>query len=492
MTNSNKITLLFVFICIATFGQKKNIFHDRSFWKSKPSIAIINQKIAEGNDPEKSNRNAFDATVYAILEKSDNKVIEHLISKNGNNVNKLTHDGRTYLHWAAYSGKLEIMKYLISKGAKTNVIDTHGNTFMNFAASSGQSNLDIYKYSFKIGVDITKEKNHDGANALLLIASHLKDYKIVDLFVSKGASLNDKDNNGNGFFEYAARGGNTKFLNNLLLKGINKGKNAMIFASKGSRNKKNSIETYQFLEKKGVNPNAIDHNNRNPLHFIVRNNKNIAVYKYFLTKDVNVNLQDKEGNTPFINAASSNTLDVIKFLSKDVKNINLKNKNGVSALANSVNRNSVDVITFLLKKGADINTIDSDGNTLSYYLINNFKANNTDLFEAKLKVLEKNGLVINQIQNSGNTLLHIATQRNNLALLKRLSAFNIDVNAKNKEGLSALQIAAMKAKDATILKYLLSIGANKNIKTDFEETIFDLASENEILKRKNINITFLK
>lgn len=492
MRTSNKITLLFIFVSIATLAQKKNIFHDRSFWKTKPTIEVIDQKIAEGNDPEKSNQNAFDATVYAINGKMDDKVIIHLISKNGNNVNKLTHDGRTYLHWAAYSGKLEIMKYLISKGAKTDVVDTHGNTFLNFAASSGQDNIDIYKYSFKIGADITKEKNHDGANALLLIASHLKDYKIVDLFVSKGASLNDKDNYGNGFFEYAAKGGNTKFLASLLSKGVDKGNNAMIFASKGSRGKKNTLETYQFLEKNGVNPNAIDHENRSALHYLVRNNKNVAVYKHFLNKGLDVNLQDKEGNTPFINAASSNTLEVIKFLSKDVKNINLKNKNGVSALANSVNRNSVDVISFLLEQGADINTTDSDGNTLSYYLINNFKANDTKLFEAKLKVLEENGLAINQIQNSGNTLLHIATQKNDLALLKRLSSFDIDVNAKNKEGLSALQIAAMKAKDDVILKYLLSIGANKNIKTDFEESVFDLASENEMLKRKNINITFLK
>ena len=112
--------------------------------------------------------------------------------------------------------------------------------------------------------------------------------------------------------------------------------------------------------------------------------------------------------------------------------------------------------------------------------------------ENKLKVLEKNGLIINQVQSSGNTLLHIATERNNLDLLKRLASFNIAINIKNKEGLTALQIGAMKAKDTKILQYLMHIGADKNVKTTFNETVYELASENEILKNKNINITFLK
>ena len=487
-----QIALLFFFISITISAQEQNVFHNRDFWKSKPTVEVIDQKIAEGNDPEKSNANAFDATVYAINGKMDDKVIKHLISKNGDNVNKLTHDGRTYLHWAAYSGKLEIMKYLISKGAKTAIVDTHGNTFLNFAASSGQSNPEIYKYGIEAGANITKEKNHDGANALLLVASNVKDFEIVDLLVANGASLNDKDNYGNGFFEYAAKGGNTEFLSTLINKGIDTGKNAMIFASQGSRRNSNTLATYQFLADKGIKVNVIDHENRNPLHLIARNNKDINIYKFFLDKGVDVNLQDNEGITPFMVAANGGDLKVVKFLEKDVKNINLKNNKGATALTNAVSRNSVDVVGFLIEKGADINTLDKDDNTLSYYLINSFNDRNKDAFEAKLKVLEKNGLIINKPQNSGNTLLHIAANENNLALLKRLAGFNIDVNAKNKEGITALQISAMKAKDDKIIKYLLGIGADKTIKTDFDETVYDLASENELLKKQNVNISFLK
>ena len=50
----------------------------------------------------------------------------------------------------------------------------------------------------------------------------------------------------------------------------------------------------------------------------------------------------------------------------------------------------------------------------------------------------------------------------------------------------------MKSKDAKIMKYLVSIGANKNAKTAFDETAYDLALENELLQMKSININFLK
>jgi hypothetical protein len=42
------------------------------------------------------------------------------------------------------------------------------------------------------------------------------------------------------------------------------------------------------------------------------------------------------------------------------------------------------------------------------------------------------------------------------------------------------------AKDESIIKYLLNEGADKNIKTEFDETAFTLAQENELLKNKNI------
>ena len=485
------VFLLF-FFSVAMSAQKKNVFLERSFWKTNPSIETVDEKIAEGNNVSELNSNAFDGVVYAILEKTDYKTIKYLLSKKGNDVNKKTHDARTYIFWASYSNNLALMKYLVSKGAKTDLVDSHGNTVLNFTANAGQLNKKLYEYLFKMGANIKTEKNNRGANALLLIAPYTKDFSLIEYLTSKGASLQDKDDSGNGIFEYASKGGNISLLKMLLKNGAEIGDNSMVFASQGLRRQKNTLETYQSLENLGVKINVVDDKGRNPLHAIAYSQENNALYTYFINKGVDVNLQDNDGVSPFMNAANSNSLEVVKFLSASVKDINLKGKNGQSALAKAVNKNSIEVVQFLLKKGADIDMTDAENNTLSFYLLNNFNANKPEIFEGKLRILKENGLVINQIQHAKNTLLQIATERNDLNLLKRLASLNIAINNINEEGLTALQIAAMKAKDTKIIEYLIRIGANKNVKTDFDESIYDLASENELLKEKKANISFLK
>ena len=129
---------------------------------------------------------------------------------------------------------------------------------------------------------------------------------------------------------------------------------------------------------------------------------------------------------------------------------------------------------------------DTKGNTLAFYLVNTFEKSDEKSFEEKLKILINRGLSMNQKQNDGNSLLHIAAKKNNLELLRRLSQFGIDINAVNNSGYTVLHLASMMAKDESIIKYLLNEGADKNIKTEFDETAFTLAQENELLKNKNI------
>jgi ankyrin repeat protein len=109
-----------------------------------------------------------------------------------------------------------------------------------------------------------------------------------------------------------------------------------------------------------------------------------------------------------------------------------------------------------------------------------------------VKVLQEKGFKIAGPAKNGNTLYHVAVAKNDLSLVKKLEAYQIDVNAKNSEGITALHKAAMVSKDDTMLKYLVSIGAKKEIQTNFQETAFDLAGENETLSKNNVTVNFLK
>ncbi|NAS11229.1 ankyrin repeat domain-containing protein [Flavobacteriaceae bacterium R33] len=497
--HSGIVFALTIFITSFLSAQRENPFLERAYWTANPSIAEIEQRISEGADISELNSNAFDPVSWALIEKVDNETIKFLLSQDGNGVNKLTHDGRTYIFWAAYKGNLEMMQYLVDNGAKTDIVDSHGYTLLNFAANTGQINPELYDFVIKHGARVTEEKNRDGANALLLVAPFVQDYALVDYFVEKGIDLKSEDSNGNGIFHYAAKRGNTDLLNKLIDHGVphNKlsksGENAFIFASRGTRGYTNGLEVYQYLEKLGINPNVVSDEGITPLHGIAFQNEELPVFEYFVSKGVDLNQSDEDGNTALLNAARRNSLEVVRYLAAGTEDINHTNKQGASALTHAIQSNKLEVVNFLLENGADVQVRDKEGNNLGYYLLKDvYKAERPKLMQDKLAALKAKGFNFAQVQENGNTLYHIAVAQNNLDALKYISSYGQDINARNKDGNTPLHLAAMNAHNDAILKFLIEDGADKSIKTDFEESAYDLAMENELLQKNNVTINFLE
>lgn len=492
-SNTMKKIMVGVLVWASAYAQAQqaNILLDQSFWKSKPDVATVKDAIGKGNDPLAFNPSAFDPTVLAINNDAPNATIKYLLEQPGNTVKRVTHDGRIYLHWAANRGNAEIVEYLLAKGADIYAEDSRGSTPLAFSA--GQPNAAVYDAFFKAGVD-PKKKYRDGANLLLLSIAGDKDLALTNYFISKGMSLNDKDDKGNTAFDYAARSGNIDLLKTLLNKGVKYSNGALLMAAAGSRAGAAGMDTYRYLvDELKINPAATNEAGETVLHQLVRKPKQEEIIRYFIGKGVDVNKADKDGNTAFMLAARGRDLALLELLLPKVKDINAVNAKGESALAQAVRNGSAEGMAFLIGKKADVKVIDKEGNNLGVYLVQSYRpGQGADDFIARMNLLKQNGLNLSAPQKDGNTLYHLAAARNELDLLEKLQPLQIDVNAKNKEGITTMHKAAMVAKDDRVLKYLLSIGAKKDITTGFDETAYDLAKENEFLAKKNISLDFLQ
>ena len=482
-------------------AQQKNTLLDQSFWKAAPDVTAVKAEIAKGNSPSELNPMSFDPTVMAINSDAPVATIKFLLEQKGNDISKSTHDNRIYLHWAANKGNAEIVEYLISKGSDINLEDSHGSTPVTMAANSGQKNTAVYDAFFKAGID-PKKKYKDGTNLLLMAIASDKDLILTNYFVSKGLSLKDVDANGNTAFNYVARTGNITLLKSLLEKGVKYTDNALIFAAQGSRRESNTLETYKYLvEDLKIKPATTSKSGETVLHFLVNKPNQTENIQYFLAKGVDSNKADNEGNTALINSSSTKDIAVVELLLPISKNINTQNNKGESALTVAVKNGTPETVALLLDKGADVKILDKEGNNLGYYLVQSYRpagrgpeanAPKQDPFEAKVKLLQAKGLDLAAPQKDGSTLYHVAVVKNNLDLLKKIADLKIDVNAKNKDGLTALHKAAMISKDDAILKYLVSINAKKDISTEFDESAYALAKENESLTKNNVSVEFLK
>lgn len=76
---------------------------------------------------------------YAVL--SGREMVELLIEK-GANINMVSEDGPTLLHYAAaFSDKREVVELLIKEGANVDAVDDNGNTPLFSAALSGKREM---------------------------------------------------------------------------------------------------------------------------------------------------------------------------------------------------------------------------------------------------------------------------------------------------------------------------------------------------------------
>lgn len=465
------------------------------FWKKNPDLKIVKKEIKDGNSPSEANRGNYDPVSMAINNNANFEVIKFLIEQNGNSVDKTTHDGRLYIHWAANKGNVKLIEYLIEKGADVNRTDDKGATPLAFAASNGQIDPLVYEVFFKAGVN-PKYTNANGANFMHMAIGYDKELLFTDYLISKGLSLSDLDADGNSLFDYAARTGVVEILTQLENKGVKPTNRALIFASEGTRGITNGLDFYKHLvDQLHLDPKITGSNGENVLHNIVKKKDQNEIVAYFFVQGVDVNQSNKEGNTVFMEAAKGDDVEMLKIILNKTKDINQRNNNGMSALSFALNNGSADVVSTLIEEKADINVRDNSGNNIAYYLIQSYRPlrpNQKDQFLEKLDVLKKVNFDFKEPQKDGNTLNHLAVAKNDVKLLELLKQFSLDLNAVNEEEMTALHKAALIAKDDQVLKYLVSQGADVTLKTEFDETAYDLASENEVLKKSNVSIEFLK
>jgi ankyrin repeat protein/class 3 adenylate cyclase/tRNA A-37 threonylcarbamoyl transferase component Bud32 len=284
------------------------------------------------------------------------------------------------------------------------------------------------------------------------------------------------------------------------------------------------------LLKKGVDVNTENKNGDTALIRVIKNRRE-SMFNTLLKKGAAVNTKDIHGNTPLMYAVIGDSDDFEKRLLDQNANVNAKNNNGETALmfaafsgftgSFSMLKNSGSIlytgdtnqdlliaaadgdttkVKELLDKKADINTENSNGDTAQILAARNRKNDavqylrnvgatpyygdvNKNLLHAALfgdtTVIQQcfdKGADVNTRDFNGDTPLIIAVKyRHNAIVPFLLNNKEININAKNKYGITALMIASVRDDQPTV-QTLLNKGAEINAQDDFHRTAFFYAA----------------
>ena len=183
--------------------------------------------------------------------------------------------------------------------------------------------------------------------------------------------------------------------------------------------------------------------------------------------------------------ATSNFISIIKSYKKPsdqfLAYINQKNNKGYNALLYSAFRGNLEIFNKLMENGADISTTNSSGlNALHLASQGNYP--NIIIF-----LIEKYGFDINSKDNKGNSALHWAVYSDCRQTVDYLIYYKIDINLRDNDDDTALQIA-MRKKNNYLVKKLsddYSTFFNKN-----ETAVKIQQNEKEATKTQNNSLFF--
>ncbi|KAF3236224.1 hypothetical protein TWF192_011501 [Orbilia oligospora] len=325
------------------------------------NVKLVKLLLDNGADIESQDGDRISVLNRAVIV-GNKEVVRELVSR-GARTDTRNNMGRNILHECARHGRIEILKWLFEVGIEPKVDDldrTIGMSPLYLAVENGHS--DIVSALIKYGADV----NLETAEGLWtpLHESVKKGYMdITEMLLSAGADPNAASDDGITCFHCCWRTGSTSLTSLLLSHGADinaKRKDqftALHYASFEGRR-----EFAELLVANGANLEDETREGYSPLQLtMMRNHWMIA--EMLIKNGADVNHRDRKSWTPLHRAASMGHTNMTEMLvaAKDI-DLEARNDQFTTAVNEAVKNSRHEVIGILAKAGANLETT-ADANT---------------------------------------------------------------------------------------------------------------------------------
>ncbi|MCP4705413.1 MAG: hypothetical protein GY865_12490 [candidate division Zixibacteria bacterium] len=331
-------------IDIATVSGFTPLLHASVAGKSE----AVNLLLEKGASLDISDSNWGGTAIHWACNRGNDETRDFLLSY-GADLSKLSPvDSSMPIFWAAFSGNLDAIKWLIANGISANTKEHDGWTPLHNTVRQGH--VDVAKYLLENGADYNATT--ESGETPFMASVQGGNLELSKLFLEMGAKINTINEHGETPLHQAIFGQNSELIKLLIDNGAdvnalnNQGSTPLFNATYRDNN-----EVAELLVDGGAQVNSCNRHGYSPLNNAIIREYNDIV-KLLIDKGADLNLVDTIYNQTGLHLASirGNTEAVNMLLNKNVK-VNAKDKNGFTPLYYAGKYGHRDVADLLISNG---------------------------------------------------------------------------------------------------------------------------------------------
>ncbi|XP_065910855.1 uncharacterized protein [Dysidea avara] len=272
----------------------------------------------------------------------------------------------------------------------------------------------------------------------LMMAARNNHPEIVKMLVDKGTDLNARDKDGRSALNIALCEGNEESAGALITAGAdikitdNDGNTMLMCAARGGCTEVAS----DLLNTGSIDINAVNKYGRSALNIAIRD-ENEELAGALITAGTDIKITDNDGNTMLMCAARGGCTEVASdLLNTGSIDINAVNKYGQSALSIALCWRNEELAGALITAGADIKMTSNDGDTMLMC------AAHGGCTGVASDLLNTGSIDINAVNKYGRSALNIAIRDGNEELAGALITAGTDIKITDNDGNTMLMCAA--------------------------------------------------
>ena len=372
------------------------------------------------------------------------------------------------------SDKLNITKLLIHKGVNANVQNRNGTTALQLACENGNSG--IAKMLLENDSDINLVDNECNNALHYVFKSRQNRHHLIKLLIDKGIYVNSQNKNGTSPLQLASKFGDYEAVKELLdcnasiyvVDNVND--NSLHYALSWKCN----TDVIKLLINRGIDVNAQNTNGTTALHLTCENS-NYEVAQKLVENHACVKILDDDNNTAlhYMSKSWKNNQNIVRLLIGEGLDINSRNIHGTTALQVACRNCNYHIAEYLLSCDASVNLLDNNYNNALHY------ASKSEHYNADIiKLLVEKFLSVDSQNRNGTTALQLACQQNNYTNAEKLLQCGACVDLVDDKGNNALHHVAKSRRDSVdVVELLIQAGVDVNARNKNGATALQFACE---------------